>query len=79
MSTKSTTEPEKGIVGVGGDNRAWRDGKKFDGSEINDGKVNSGKIDNQIGKKGQKTFKSKKTVRSDFFTLGSRLAFTKLR
>ena len=49
-------------------------------------KVNGGKVrDDKIGKKSQKTCKSKnlskskKTIGSDFLTPRTRLAFTKLR
>ena len=37
------------------------------------------KLDNEVGKKVQNLSKSKKTVGSDFFTPGAKLAFTKLR
>ena len=78
-------EPRKGIVGVSGDSRIGHNGNKIvNGSRMDDVEVDGGEIgDDEVGKKGQKTsknfFKSKKTVRSDFLTLGARLAFTKLR
>ena len=83
-STKSTTRPEKGIVGVGGDSRircdrSKLDRSKLDGSEIDDGKIDGGEIDDEIGKKSQKLSKSKKTLGSNFFTPGAKLAFTELR
>ena len=61
------------------------DDNEVDDGEVDDGEVDSGKVDNEIGKKGQKTskskklFKSKKTLRSDFLTSKAKLAFTKLR
>ena len=84
-STESLTQPEKGVIGVEGDNRARRDGNKLNRSEIDNGKVVGSEVDNEVEKKGQKTSKSKKlskskkTVESDFFTPGARLALTKLR
>ena len=68
-------EPKKDIVMVGGDSRAERDGSKLDGDGVNGGKVGN----NEIRKKGQNLFKSKKIVGLDFFTSGARLAFIKLR
>ena len=87
LSTK-LAEPKKGVVGVGSgkekhSNRAEPVGR----DKIDDGKDR----DNEVGKKGQKTSKfknvfkskklskSKKTIRLDFFILGARLTFTKLR
>ena len=72
---------------VDSDSRVKRDSRyKLDRNEISDVEVNGDEVgDNEVGKKVQKTFKSKKlskskkTVESDFFTLGARLAFTKLR
>ena len=90
MSTESA-KPRKGVVRVGSDSRAGRDGSKLDENEFNDGKVDGGKVgDNKVGKKIQKTSKSKnlfksknlskskKTVGLDFFTSRARLAFNKL-
>ena len=79
-STKSATQPGEGGVGVGGNSRAERDGSRLDESRIDDGEVDGGEVrDNEVGKKVQKLSKSKKTVGLDFFTLGAKLAFTKLR
>ena len=86
-STKSTTQPEVGRVGVGGGSRAERDSRcKFGGSEVGDDKVDDVEVgDNEVGKKVQiitkskKLSKSKKMVRSDFFIRGARLAFIKLK
>ena len=75
------TRPGKGKVGVGGDSKAGHDRSELDGSEVNGGEVG----DNEVGKKVQKLFKSKnlsklkKTLGSDFFTLGAKLAFIELR
>ena len=76
-----SAEPKKGRDGVGRHSRARRGG-----SEMNDVKVDGGEIEgNEVGKKAQKTSKSKnlsksqKTVGSDFLTPGAKLAFTKLR
>ena len=91
LNTKSA-EPKKGVIGVGGGSRAGRDGSKLDKSEIDGGEVDVGKVgNNEVRKKNQKTSKSKnlfkfknlsrskKTVGLDFFTLGTRLAFTIFR
>ena len=90
MSTESA-EPRNGRVGVGGNSKAGRNGRyKLDGGEIGDNEVDD-KVDDEVGKKSQKTFKfknlfkskksskSKKTVESDFFTSRARLTFIKLR
>ena len=77
-STKSA-ELRKGGVGVDGNSRAGRD--RMDNLEIDGGKIK----DDEVGKKGRKTFKSKnlskskKMVGLDFLTPGARLTFTKLR
>ena len=78
-STESTTRLEEGVVGVGAESRAGRSRNKLDRSKFDDGEVDGGKIDGEIGKKDKKTHKSKKTLRSDFFTPEARLAFTELR
>ena len=87
-STKSKTQPGKGRVKIGSDSKARRDGRyKFDRSKIGGNKIDSGEGRNdEVGKKSQKTsksknlFKSKKMIGSlDFFTPRVRLAFTKLR
>ena len=78
-STESKTRPGEGGVGVG-DSRAGREGSKLDGSELQDDEVDGGGgEDDEVGKKGRKTSKSKKSVRSDFLTPGAKLAFTELR
>ena len=85
-STEYLTRPGEGIVGVRGDSRAECDGSKLDGSEMDNDEVNGSEVDNEVGKKVQKTSrskklsKSKKTVRSsDYLTPGAKLAFIKLR
>ena len=95
LKTSETTEFSsrlgRGGVGVNGDSRVRYDESELDENELDiieiDGSgVHGGKIrNNEVGKKDQKTSKSKnvstskKMVRSDFFTPGARLAFTKLR
>ena len=80
-SLESLTRLGKGGVGVGSDSRAGLDESELDGSKVDGGEVR----DDEVEKKVQKLFKfknlskSKKMVRSDFFTLGAKLAFTKLR
>ena len=77
-SMLKTAEPRKGGDGVGGDSRARRDG--IDGNEMDDVEVDGGEVEvDEVGKKGRKTSKSKKSVGSDFLTPGAKLAFTKLR
>ena len=85
-STESLTQPGEGVVGIGGDGRAGCDGSKLDKSKIDNNEVGSDKVDNEVGKKGQKTSKSKKLSKSkktigssDFFTFGAKLVFTKLK
>ena len=86
-NTESTIQPEESGVEVGGNSKAGYDCRcKLDGSKIGRSEVDYVEIgDDKVGKKGQKTFKSKKlfkskkTVRSDFLTPGARLAFIKLR
>ena len=78
-STESKIQPGEGGVGVDG-SRAGQDGSGFDKSRIGDGEVDGVEVgDNEIGKKVQNLFKSKNSSKSDFFTLGAKLAFTKLR
>ena len=84
-NTESKTRPDKGGVGVSS-SKAGYGRSKLDESEFNDNEVDGGEIKgNKIRKKVQKRFKSKnlskskKTVRSDFFIPGAKLAFTKLR
>ena len=80
-SSAKSAEPKKDRVGVDGDSKTKHNRNELDGYEVNGGEVR----DNKIGKKVQKTFKfkksrkSKKTVESDFLTLGARLTFIKLR
>ena len=85
-SSTESAEPRKGVVGVGGGSRAGRDRGGIDGSEMNDVEVDGGEVEvDEVGKKARKTSKSKnlsksqKTVGSDFFTPGAKLAFTELR
>ena len=79
LDTKSA-KPRKGRVRVDGDSRARRNGSQLNQSGIDNIKVNGDEVeDNKVRKKDQKTSKSKKTVGSNFFTLRTRLAFTKLR
>ena len=74
-STESLTRSEKGKVGAGGNSKA-----RHNRSELNRSKVDGGEVgDDEVKKKVQKLFKSKKMVRLDFFTAGAKLAFTKLR
>ena len=79
-STKSA-ELRKGRVGFDGDNKAGHGQSKFDGSGMDNVEVDGGKVEvDEFGKKVQKLFKFKKTVRSsDFLIPGVKLAFTKLR
>ena len=75
------TQTKKGGVGVSDNSRVGHDRSEIDGSEVGGGK---GK-DNEVGKKVQKSSKSKnlskskKTVGLDFLTPGTKLAFTELR
>ena len=85
-STESLTQLGEGLVRVEDDSKAGYDGSKLNKSEIDDGEVGGGEVDDEVEKKGQKTFKSKKLFKSkktvessNFFTPGARLAFTKLR
>ena len=76
-----TAKPKKGGDGIGGHSRAGHGGSEMDDVEIDSGEV---KVD-EVGKKARNSsksknsFKSQKTVRSDFFILRAKLAFTKLR
>ena len=59
-SIESKTQSEKGKVKVGCDNRAGHKGSKLDESEFDNGEVDGGEVrDDEIGKKGRKTSKSK--------------------
>ena len=89
-SIESKIRPGEGGVWVNG-SKAGRDGSKLDGSEFNGGEVDGGEVDgsevegNKLEMKVQNLSqsknlsKSKKMVGLDFFTLGAKLAFTKLR
>ena len=74
-NTEFSTQPGKGEVGVGGDNRAGRDGSELDESKVDGSEVGN----DEVGKKVQNLFKSKKMIQSDFFTPGAKLAFAELR
>ena len=88
MGIKSA-EPKKGGDGMDGDSRAGHGQSKIDGSEMDNVEVDGGEVEvkiDEIGKKVRKLFKSKnlpkskKMIRSlDFFILGAKLVFTKLR
>ena len=85
-SNTELAEPKKGRIGFGGDSRARRGRNEIDRSGMDNVKVDDGEVEvDEVGKKGQKTSKSKnwskskKTIRLDFLTPGARLAFTKLR
>ena len=63
MSTK-LAEPKKGRVKIGSDSKARQDGKyKLDGSEIGNNEFDD-EVDNEVGKKSQKTFKFKSLFKS---------------
>ena len=91
LRTSGSIEPStrlgKGIVGAGTDSRDRRDGNKLDGSELDGDKVDGGEFEvDEVGKKVQKTSKSKNLSKSnkaveplDFLTPGAKPAFTKLR
>ena len=79
MGTKSA-EPRKGGAEVGSDSKAGCDGREIDRSGIDNVEIDGGNVrDNEVGKKGRKMSKSKKTVGSDFFTSRAKFVFTKLR
>ena len=85
-SNTESADLKKSRAVVGNDNRARRNRNEIDRSRMDNIEVDSGKVrDDKVGKKGRKIFKSKnlskskKTVRSAFFTPGARLTFTKLR
>ena len=85
LKTSGSTEPliqlEEGVVRVDGDNRTGRGGSEIDGNKFDGGEV---EVD-EVGKKAQKTSKSKNSSKSqkmvglDFLTPGAKLAFTELR
>ena len=81
-----TAKPRKGKNRVGGDSRAGHGGSEIDKSRMDDVEVDDDKVEvDEVEKKARKisksknSSKSKKTVRSDFFTSGAKLVFTKLR
>ena len=77
-STESKTRSGEDGVGIGG-SKAGYSGSKIDKSELNGIEVNGSEVDDEVGKKGQKTSKSKNIVESsDFFTPVAKIAFTKL-
>ena len=91
-STEPLTQSGEGVVGVGDDSKAGRDASKLDGSELDGGEVDGGEVDGgkvevaEVGKKVQKTTKSKNSFTSkkavgpsDFLIPGAKLAFTKLK
>ena len=64
-STKPLTRLGEGVVGVGSDSKARRDAFKLDGSEFDGDEVDSGEVEvDEIGKKVQKTTKSKNSSTS---------------
>ena len=81
ISSTESAKPRKSGFGVGNDSKARRNRNELDEDEVNDGEFEN----NEIGKKVQKTFKSKKLSKSkkavelDFFTPRARLVFTKLK
>ena len=79
-STESTTQPGEDGVGIGNSSRAGHDRNELDGSKIDGGGCDDGEFgDNKVGKKVQKSPKSKKTVGSDFLTPGVKVAFAELK
>ena len=82
-SVESLTQPGKGRVRVGNDNRARYGNIKLDGSGISHNEVDH-KVDDEVRKKGRNPTKSKsssksKKTESGFLTYGARMAFIKLR
>ena len=58
-SSIKLAEPKKGIVGVGGDSRAKRDGSKIvDESGMDDVKIDGGKVRDKKVRKYRKTSKN---------------------
>ena len=82
-STKSIIRPGEGRVGVGSDSKAESSSRcKFGDSKVGGSEV----AEDEVGKKDQEMFKSKKLSKFkktagslDFFTSKSKLTFTKLR
>ena len=88
LKTSSTklAKYKKCIVGVGSNSKARCSRSGIDGSGIDDVEVDGVEVEvDEVGKKDQKMSKSKnlsqskKTVRSNFFTSGARLAFIEFR
>ena len=87
-NTESKTQPGEAKVEIGGSSRAEHDGRRIriDDDEVDGDEVEVNEVeDDEVGKRVQKLsksknlFKSKKIVRSDFFTPRAKLAFTELR
>ena len=74
-TTESKTQPGEGGVGVSGESRAGHSRSEIDDVEVGGGEVE----DDEVGKKVQKSSKSKNLSRLDFLTLGARLTFIELR
>ena len=77
LSTKST-DPRKGILRVGDNNKAECDRSKIVNNEFDD------EFEDKIGKQSWNPFKSKNLSKSkktdlDFLSSGARMAFTELR
>ena len=94
-STEFKTRPGEGGVGIRGSRAgrggSKLDGSELDGNEVDCNEVDGNEVDgnevegNKVGKKVQNLpksknlSKSKKMVEWDFYTLGAKLTFTKLR
>ena len=86
-SIEPLTWPGESVVGVGGDSRARRDANKLDRNELGGNEVDGGEVKvDEVGKKVQKTTKSKNLSKSkntvgssDFLTPKAKLAFIELR
>ena len=80
-SMLKTAKPREGRDGVGDDSRAGHGESEMDDVEVDGSEI---EVD-EVGKRAQKTsksknlFKSQKTVGLDFLTPGAKLAFTELR
>ena len=86
-SIESSIRPGEGVFGDSDDSRARRDRSNLDGSELDSSEVDGGEVEvDEVGKKVQKTTKSKNLSKSkkavgpsDFLIPGAKLIFTKLR
>ena len=86
-SSNKLAEPRKDGVRVGKDSRAGHTGskiddrRKIDGGEVDGNEVEDDKVEKKVKKtsKSKNLFKSKKTVGTDFLTLGVKLAFIELK